>query len=79
VRPTQAAPGALHGIILGNKNEPAAFGAQLVALDPQTGSSTQTRDFVGGGSDSSAQLTFDDGCGSAGVSEPHLSLACFVL
>ncbi len=60
VRPTQAAPGALHGIILGNKNEPAAFGAQLVALDPQTGSSTQTRDFVGGGSDSSAQLTFDD-------------------
>jgi hypothetical protein len=30
-----------------------------VALDPQTGSSTQIRDFVGGGSNSGAQLTFD--------------------
>jgi hypothetical protein len=52
--------GALHGIILGNRNEPAPFGAQVVALDPQTGSSTQTRNFAGGdGADSSAQLTFD--------------------
>lgn len=57
VPPTQA---ALHGIILGNRNEPAPFGAQLVALDPQTGSSTQTRNFAGGdATDSSAQLTYD--------------------